>query len=145
MKKYICIYLILFAVLLLMFYTGGISQGIILNELDWGRLKAKTVFLIYNLIVSLVCLITAVISTASKKNSIRYKWIVPAAALILIVLFLPLVYVWQVGGFAGGPHEYFFYCNRILAKAIVAVLLQTLFRTVLPEYIRSLFGRKELK
>ena len=108
MKKYICIYLILFAVLLLMFYTGGISQGIILNELDWGRLKAKTVFLIYNLIVSLVCLITAVISTASKKNGIRYKWIVPAAALILIVLFLPLVYVWQVGGFAGGPHEYFF-------------------------------------
>ena len=108
MKKYVCIYTILFAVLLLMIFTGGISQGIILDELDWGDLRQKTVFLIYNLIISLVCFITAVISTGSKNNRIRYKWIIPVAALVLIVLFLPIVYVWGVGGFAGGPHEYFF-------------------------------------
>ncbi|MBP5607206.1 MAG: hypothetical protein J6X66_02915 [Lachnospiraceae bacterium] len=59
MKKYICIYLTLFAVLLLLFFTGGISEGIILNEFDDGVLWGKTVFLIYNLIISLVCLITA--------------------------------------------------------------------------------------
>ncbi len=108
MKKYICIYLILFAVLFIMIFSRGIAQGIVLDELDRGMLRTKTVFLVFNTVISLVCLITAVVSTASKKNEIRYKWIVPAAALILTVLFLPIMYVWQAGGSAGGPHEYFF-------------------------------------
>ena len=107
MKKYICIYLILFAVLFIMIFSRGIAQGIVLDELDRGMLRTKTMFLVFNTVISLVCLITAVVSTASKKNEIRYKWIVPAAAL-LTVLFLPIMYVWQAGGSAGGPHEYFF-------------------------------------
>ncbi len=108
MKKYVCIYLIIFAVLLLMIFTRGISQGVVLHEHDWGMLRAKTVFLIYNSIVSLVCLITANISTVSKKNRIRFKWIIPVAVLIVFVFFIPVVYVWQVGGAAGGVHEYYF-------------------------------------
>jgi multisubunit Na+/H+ antiporter MnhC subunit len=109
MKKYIGVYVILYAIILFLFLTGGVSQGIIIDEYDLGHtadgVKGETIFLVYNVIISLSCLVASIITVCLKGNRIRHKWIIPVVMIILIVLFLPIVYKWQIGGITGRPYE----------------------------------------
>jgi hypothetical protein len=112
MKKYIGVYMVLFSILLFIFLTGGISQGIILDKYDFSYasdgVKGTTIFLVHNVIISLVCMIACIISACMKENQTRLKWIIPVVMLILIVLFLPIVYKSQTGGITGRPNENFY-------------------------------------
>lgn len=112
MKKYIGVYMVLFSILLFIFLTGGISQGIILDKYDFSYasdgVKGTTIFLIHNVIISLVCMIACIISACMKENRTRLKWIIPVVMLILIVLFLSIVYKSQTGGITGRPNENFY-------------------------------------
>ena len=105
MKKYFCSYAILFMILLLILITGGIPQGIIIHEIDSlghaDGFKVEQVFLIYNFITILVCIITSIVITCMKANQIRFKWIIPVVLLILSAALLPIVRISSMGGFTG--------------------------------------------
>ena len=106
MKRYVCVYTIIFGILLLFLLTGGISYGIVIEEHDHmyapDGSKGSAVFLIYNVITYIVCFIAAIIASFVKKNKLRIKWLIPIAVLIFICV-LPIVMVTSVGGISGIP------------------------------------------
>ena len=109
MKKYIGLYAVLLAIMLLILITGGIPQGIILDTHDnlgyADGSKSEKIFLIYNFVTILVCLITSIVITCKKVNQIRFKWIIPVLLLALCVTLLPIVRISSIGGITGRPYN----------------------------------------
>ena len=108
MKKYLCAYAILFMILLLILITGGIPWGTIIdaqNSLGTADgFKVETVFLMYNFITILLCLITSIVITCVKANQIRYKWIISVILLAFSATLLPIVRTSSMGGFTGASN-----------------------------------------
>ncbi|MBR3515166.1 MAG: hypothetical protein IKO10_02335 [Lachnospiraceae bacterium] len=107
MKKYKAVYVILFAILLIMFITGGIPFGSILREekgtaMDAG--VATWIVLIYNLIIALIVLAVGIAISCIKDNKIRIKWLFPIGMLAFIITLVPVIKVIVVGGFS--PNQY---------------------------------------
>ena len=103
MKKYITIYSVLFAILFLMLFTGGIPYGIVLQEYDDAFLGIKDgytgymILQIYNILIMFICLIVNIITTCSKDNLIRYKWLL-SIIMLVVLAFLPIVKLHLGGG-----------------------------------------------
>ena len=106
LRKYVFVYIILFAVLIIIFLTHGIPNGIIIHEEDYrermydGSIVTWT-FLIYNAGIILACFIVSIITTSIKGNRIRFKWLIPVVMLIISIVFLPTVQIMSLGGFSG--------------------------------------------
>ena len=108
MKKYICVYAIILVILFLILTTGGIPSGIIIDAHDHlgnaDGSKFEKIFLVYNFVTILLCLITSIVITCMKANQIRFKWIIPVILLVLSVTLLPLVRISSTGGITGRPY-----------------------------------------
>lgn len=106
LRKYVFVYIILFAVLIIIFLTHGIPNGIILHEEDnreWmydGSIVTWTL-LIYNTGIIFACFIVSIITTCIKGNRIRFKWLISVVMLIISIVFLPTVQIMSLGGFSG--------------------------------------------
>lgn len=107
-KKCISAYAILLVILLLILITGGIPSGIIIDVHDHlgnaDGSKFEKIFLVYNFVVILLCLITSIVITCMKANQIHFKWIIPVILLVLSITFLPLVRISSIGGITGRPY-----------------------------------------
>ncbi len=106
LRKYVFVYIILFAVLIIIFLTHGIPNGIILHEEDnreWmydGSIVTWTL-LIYNTGIIFACFIVSIITTSIKGNRIRFKWLIPVVMLIISIVFLPTVQIRSFRGING--------------------------------------------
>ena len=112
LRKYIIVYIFLFAVLIIVFLTHGIPNGIIIHEVDhrdWmDGVKYTMTFLVYNAGIILLCFITSIITTLHKGNRIRFKWLIPILMLIISIVCLPVFLAVQIGGFSGGIYNYYY-------------------------------------
>ena len=109
MKKYLCIYAILYVILLVLLITGGIPYGIILNETDKRGMpdgsKSTMTLLIFNIIIALVVFASGMIITCIKSNKLHFKWLFPGGILLFTVALVPIIQIISTGGFIEGVHQ----------------------------------------
>ena len=112
MKKYMCIYAILYVVLLVLIITGGIPYGIILNEIDKRGMpdgsQSTTMLLIFNIIIALVVFVVGMITSCIKNNKLRFKWLFPIGILVFTVALVPIIQIISIGGLSAGVHQEYY-------------------------------------
>ena len=112
MKKYIGVYMILYAILLIMFITHGIPYGSIVweetEELIMDAGTATWILLVYNILIALVVLVVGIAVSCLKDNKIRAKWLFPISMFAFIFALVPIVKVITIGGFIRVEIDYYF-------------------------------------
>lgn len=102
-KKHYFLYLysIIFLVMLVIFLTGGIPHGIQLLCSDMSGIpdgrSVCSVFLVFNIQLTIFCTVAAIVVTLIKKNRERLKWAFLVMILVLAA-FMPVVRVKTEGG-----------------------------------------------
>ena len=112
MKKYIGVYVILCAILLILFVTHGIPYGTIVREDDFASMRAgKTTYILlaYNIIISLVVLVVGIVISCKKDNKLRFKWLFPIGMLVFILALVPILKIVSIGGFHAAKDIEFYY------------------------------------
>ena len=111
MKKYICIYAILCAILLILFVTHGIPYGNIIreqtHELAMDEGKTTWILLTYNIVIGIAVLAVGIVVSCIKDNKIRLKWLFPIGMLVFNVALVPIFKIATIGGFIREEIDYF--------------------------------------
>lgn len=107
MKKYYWIYAVMFFILIVLLISGGIPHGIALvyrKAQGIDDVSRKSIILVFNMLIMLICFVVALVVTISKNNAIKIKWVFPVLMLIVFA-FIPISLKMHSGGIIYQKHR----------------------------------------